>query len=289
MKSGKIFTGIFVLLVLIQILPAQITGSAVVVDSIDSTKLYPGQTASIGIEVKNTFDEDIEDVSFVLNLDNTLFTTSGSSEDSEDKIKDDDSETFNFVLKAPNDIKPGDYNIPYTITYVIEGESELIVKSGSFGITVSAKTELDFSVETKDNIIGKQGKISLKIINLGLGEIKFIAIEIEPQGYELISSDKIYVGTIDSDEDDYASFDVIFKDRTPILNAVVTYKDFENKDQIENVNLPIKVYTMEEALELGLIQKSNAGIYIGIIVVLVIAWFVYRSLKKRKKKKKEGR
>jgi uncharacterized membrane protein len=110
-----------------------------------------------------------------------------------------------------------------------------------------------------------------------------MSVQIFPQGFELLSKDKIFVGTIDADDFDTATFDVIYKTTNPILSAKVEYKDFDNKDQTETVNLSFKVYTKEKALELGILQKPNYIVYL-VIGILVIAFIIHRILKKRKRK-----
>src|SRR3989344_1045923 len=89
--------------------------SAVTISEINNIKIYPGEDASISIEVSNTLDEDIEDVSLILNLDNTGFISVGSNEDNEVEIRDGDEESFNFRIKAPSTLAPGAYNIHYTL------------------------------------------------------------------------------------------------------------------------------------------------------------------------------
>jgi hypothetical protein len=49
------------------------------------------------------------------------------------------------------------------------------------------------------------------------------------------------------------------------------------------VNLPFKVYTREQALELGIIKNKNYIPYI-IIGIVVVAFFIYRRIRKRRKK-----
>ena len=291
-KKAIISLGILALYVIsifsLAVASAQTTGSAIGVDA-DYITIFPGSEGKIDIDIENTNNFDIEDVSIELDLEDLPFTAVGSSTKDIDDLDEGDEDKASFTIKASNDIKTGDYSIPYVVRYTKVGETETLSKNGSFGISVGAKTELDFSIETKNNIISEKGTISLKIINSGLGDIKFISVELTPQGYELVSSKKVYVGTIASDDDDFATFDVIFKTQNPVLNAVVTYKDFENKDQTKNVNLPIKVYTEEEALQLGLIKKSNTALYIGISITLLILWFGYRKIKKIRKNKNKGR
>jgi hypothetical protein len=269
--------------------------SAIIINSVDLERLYPGQSANLKIEIKNTLNEDAEDVTLRLNLAETFFTTIGASEDNVDAIDKDDDEKFNFEIKAPSNLKPGDYNIPYTIRYIDENDDEQI-KNGSFGITVGAKTEIDFAVETQGEnsevgIVGQKGKLTLEIINKGLGDLKSVSVEIFPQGYELLSKDKIFVGSIDAEDSDIVSFDIIFDTKNPILSAKISFKDFENNPQVETVNFPLEVYTIDEALAKGLIAKSNTMIYIGIATIVIILWIIYGQIKKRRRKNKhkEGR
>ena len=267
--------------------------SALVVDA-DYITIFSGEDGKISVDIENNHNFDIEDISMSLELDEIPFTSVGSSEKDIDDIDEDDDDSVSFTLRASTDITPGDYNIPYKVKYTNVDTDERETKEGSFGIRVSAKTEIDFSVETKDAILEKQGRVSLKIVNKGLGEVRFVDVQIFPQAYELLSTEKIYIGNIDSDDSDFASFDVIFKSTDTVLSAKVDYKDFDNNEKSETVNLPFKVYTQEEALELGLIQKSNTLLYLGVVVVLVIVWFGWRTYRKSKKRKqreelKQGR
>jgi len=273
--------------------------SAIIVDA-NYITIYPGEVGEVTLDIDNSENFDIEDVTAQIYLISTLpdgtskglpFSIIGSSEKDVDDLDEGDDDSVSFTLKAFTDITPGDYQIPYEIRYVNVKDEEEEGKKGTFGIRVSAKTELDFSVEAEGEtgnvaIIGNEGRISLEIINEGLGEIKSASVEIAPQGFELLSKNKIFVGTINSEDTDIATFDVIFKEKNPVLNAVITYKDFENKEKKETIVLPFKVYTQDQALELGLISKSKTGIYFIVVIVLIIVWLVYRKIKKAKRKKK---
>ena len=276
-KTRLIFLGIFILLFSLSF------SSAIIVDSVAMDNLLPGKSASIKVEIKNTLEDNVKDVSLILNLDNTSFTTIGGSEDSENEIRDDDSEFFEFGFKASSDIEPGDYNIPYTITYT-DSEDNLKTKSGSFGISVSAETEISYSVDLRENIVGSKGDISFKVINSGLGEIRFVSIKItDAKGIEILSSPEEYIGSVDSDDFESSTFNVAFLDTDASITAKVIYKDFYNDEKIEFVTLPLKVYSKTRAVELGLLEKPN---YIrnGLIMVGIVGFFVYRKFKKKNKR-----
>ncbi|MCH8945576.1 MAG: hypothetical protein IIA85_01515 [Nanoarchaeota archaeon] len=278
-NSKKILTGIFFLILSIGLT------NAIVVDSTYLT-LYSGEEGRITIEIENNENFDIEGVSIALILDEIPFTSVGSSERGVDDIDEDDEEKISFTIRSSTDINPGDYNIPYMLKYTNADNDEAFTKEGSFGIRVTAKTELDFSVELRGNaIVGEEGRVSLEVVNRGLGEIKSVSVKIFPSGFELLSKDTVFIGTIDADDTDIASFDIVYKTTNPSLSARVEYKDFDNKDIVETINLPFKVYTKEQALELGLIQKSNTSRNVGIVVVILVIWFIWRDVKKRRRNK----
>src|SRR3989344_4883565 len=149
--------------------------SAIIVDA-DYITLYSGEEGTINLNVDNNENFDIKDISVSLNLEDLPFSSVGSSEESIDKIREDKDDDVSFKIKASTDIKPGDYNIPYTIKYE-DNDGVSYNKEGTFGLRVSSKTELDFALEVKGKeissaVVGQEGRINLEIINKGLGEIK---------------------------------------------------------------------------------------------------------------------
>ncbi|HUW43350.1 MAG TPA: hypothetical protein VMV95_00060 [Bacillota bacterium] len=280
MDFPKIVAGILLIVLSFQFL------SAIIVDS-DYITIYSGESGKVTLNIENNENFDIEDVSVALYLSDLPFTSIGSSEKDLEDLDEDDDDSVSFTIRASTDIIPGDYDIKYILKYVsAENNSETYEKTGTFGLRVSAKTDIDFSVETDGNaIIGQRGRVSLEIINKGLGEIKSVSVQIFPQGFELLSGDKIFVGSIDADDSDSASFEVIYKTANPSLSARIEYKDFDNKDQIETVDLSFKVYTREQALELGIIKNPNYTVPV-IIVILILAFFIYRIIRKKRKKNK---
>jgi hypothetical protein len=262
--------------------------SAVIADA-EFVTVNPGEEGKITLNVENNENFDIENVHVSLILTDLPFSSVGSSSKDVDDLDEDDDDSTTFTLRASTDAVPGDYDIPYTIKYVdAQDNTKSFTDNGSFGIRISAQTDLDFSAETREtSIIGQEGQISLEIINRGLGEVKSVSVELVPQGFELLSANKIFVGTIDSDDSDIATFDVVYRAKNPIVTAKISYKDFDNKDQAQVVNLPIKTYTRDEALQLGLIEKSNTLLYVGLIVLLIILWIAWRTVRKRRKKKQQ--
>ncbi|HRZ85801.1 MAG TPA: hypothetical protein P5277_03405 [Candidatus Paceibacterota bacterium] len=287
MENRIIIFSIFVLIIISNV-------SGIIINDVDQSKIYPGEAGTLNIELKNNLKQDVEDISFIIDLSKLSFSTVGSSEKSINEIEEDEEENIEIIIKPAQDIKPGEYNLPYKLNYYLTDDStsylnnsQLIEKTGTIGITVGAKTELSYSVNTENSIIGSRGKINLKIINKGLGDTKFVNVKIIPDGFSLLSNEEIYIGTISSDDFETATFDVMFNNQKPYLNALVNYKDLENKEYQQNVKLPIKVYTREEALSLGLIKKNISWIYLIFLILIVLMYLIYKKFKKNKKKKQQ--
>lgn len=261
-----------------------LASSAVFISNTVQDTIYPGDSGELTISLKNDFDYDIEDVSLSLDLSETKFTAIGSSEKNMDEIKDGDKEDFKFTIKSASDLSPGDYLIPYTISYTHGNTSTL---TGFIGVSVKSKINLDFSVFIDKPIVGEKSRLGLKIINKGFGEIKFASVTIEPSGYKLLSSEKVYIGLVDSDNFETASYDVIFTKENARLVATVSYLDFENNEKSELVDLPLEIYSQEEAKSLGIISSNNSVLYLLILGIAIALFIIIRKIRKKRKLQRE--
>ncbi len=258
--------------------------SGITINSVTAPTMTPGEEGEITIELENNFDDDAIDVSLQLVLNGIPFISIGSSESSISELETNEEEEIKFKIKASNDIKPGDYEIPYNLQYTIE--KEIKKRTGSIGIKVNASPELTFTVSTEKPILNMQDKISFKIINKGLADAKFVSVKILPQGFTLLSENEAYIGTINSDDFETVDFDIIYSSKKPVFSAILEYADFNNERLTKIINLPINVYTQEKALELGIINKNNTPFYIGAVITIVLIFILYRTIRKNIRRKK---
>ncbi len=257
--------------------------SAVSVESVTVDTVSPGEEGTIRIEVENNGNDDLEFFSFRLNFDNPGIIPIGSSEESLNTLEEDDEETFIFRFRIANTLPAGTYSIDYDITYEENGDD--IEQSGTLGIVVSADPEIEIVVNTQNSIVGQQGSLDIRVINKGLADARFVSLTVDSEDITFLSENSEYIGTIDSDDFETTSFDVIYNGKSPSLSVKLTYKDFNNGDQQVIETKSLRVYSAQEAIEKGILKKNNASTYVGIILLLFIAWIVYRRIKRRNKKK----
>jgi len=258
--------------------------SAVIINSVAVDTFSPGQEGQIRIEVENNQNDIIRDVSLTLNFQNLPFIPIGTSGQSIDEIDEDDEEEFLFKIKAATEITPKDYEIPYTLEYEINNDDK--TRTGTIGVKVKANPELTFTVDTDNAVQGEKGKITFKVINKGDYDARFVSIKVLPEGFTLLSDDEVYLGTVDSDDFETETFDVIFNSLNTNFLVVLEYKNFDNEKIIQSVELPLKVYSWEKAVKLGIVQPDKTVTYILLALALLVIIVIWRIIKKRRRLKR---
>lgn len=247
--------------------------------------IAPGESGSIRIDIENTGDERINDVFVKLDLsgDVPFAPRDSSTEQRISRISKESTESSVFNINVLSSADEKIYKIPVRISYTDEF-GQKFVKSDIVSINVGTKPNLELSIDSGGFVVGQKGKISIKAVNSGLGDVKFLNVKLLPGNYEIMSADQVYIGNINSDDFQTADFEVMFKNTNPTLNIEVSYKDSSNNDYLQDIDLPAKVYTLEKAKELGLARSSNtAAVVIGIIVLIILVIVLRRFLRKRKK------
>lgn len=263
--------------------------SALTIKSVSSNpeEISPGSNAKVTIEIENNVGEDLENIAVILDLSQVPFAPyKSSAEKIIEEINEGDTEKVSLELIALSEAKAGIYKIPVSINYNLDDAK--VVKTNFIALTINAEPEIELSSE--DTIIkGENNEINIQITNRGLAEIKFLGIEVGPTaGIKIIGQNKAYIGEVDSDDFDSAKFNVfIYKNSKSTINLPVnlTYKDATNKIKTETQVLKINAYSRSEAEELGLVKKDGKSFYIIFLLVIVIAFVIYRKLKKRRKRK----
>ncbi len=260
-------------------------------------EVAPGSSVRISFNIENTFDENIQNVQVALLLtanpsfgiiQDSQFAAESSSVLSFDEIRSDKSKTASFNLIAKPDADAGVYSIPVLVSYLIDNR---VINSSPrqelFSVSAVINSKPVFVVTQENSLIMNQkNTISIKITNIGLAKAKFLEVELGVGNYNLLTGNKIYIGDLNSDDYDTASFDIFTKDGS-IVNFPVTlkYRDAINQQYAESFSVVSKVYSRNEAISVGLITQSRAGLYIGVVILLIVIWLIWRWIKKRRKKK----
>ena len=287
---------LIVALLLVQICFA----SALTITSVTSVpnEVQPGEKLTMNLNIENDLSQDIENA--IISLDLSKMTPllafapyQSSNEYMIEEIAEGDHEKASFDVIALSDAVSGTYTIPVQISYRLANETNRSSQSlGVVSLTINAKPKIEISSENVGLVKGTKEKLTIKIVNSGMGESKFLNIRLnQASGIKLVSSDNIYIGNIDSNDFDSAEFNIFVNANSPSsinLPLEITYTDSMNNQIVETKIITIKIYSQQEAVALELMNKNSPFLIILSIIGIVCAYFIYRKIKKRNKNKRDS-
>ena len=242
--------------------------------------VQPGEDVEVEINLENVGEEDIENILISIDLTDLPFAPiESSTEKIIDKIRDGDQETVSFQLVALSSAEAKTYKIPVAITY------ENTTKSSLISLEVTTDASVNIILESSDLVIvDEQGAVTIKLVNEGLTQIKFLqASLLESSEYDIISPSSVYVGEIDTGDFETEEFIILPKTEDPDLKFKLEYRDTNNKVFEEVQKIRVKVYSAEDAVKLGLVEQSNSftTILIFLVIALALSVWVRRKIKKK--------
>jgi hypothetical protein len=260
------------------------------------SEVQPGEKFTLDLKIENDLNHDIDNVIVSLDLTKIPFAPYKSSNEAQiDRIDKNDDEKADFDLTAFSNAVSGTYLVPVMISYTYNGINGTAVQNESLGVVsviVNAKPNIVVSSVGNALIKGQSGKITVQIVNSGLGTSNFLSVNLgNVNGISMTSSDNVYIGNINSNDFDTADFDVfVGLDASSIISLPVelTYTDSGNNQITENKIVSIKAYTLQEAKDLGLISGNSNFLIVILVILAVIGFFVYRSIRKRIRNKKNN-
>src|SRR3989344_4930941 len=173
----------------------------------------PGSKAKLIIVLKNHATSLLKDIKVVLDLgksgdESTPFSPIGSTNEKVVAyIEPESTKSMEFELIADPDAVSKSYKIPISIKY-----SDTLGRNYSKSniLTIIVGCEPNVSVGIDSSTIysaGAAGEITIKIVNKGLPDMKFVNVKLDKgDKYRIISPAEVYIGNIDSDDYETADF-----------------------------------------------------------------------------------
>lgn len=246
----------------------------------------PGEIVKINISMENLASSVLNNVRLKLDLTSVPFAPINSSnEKTIEKIEPKTKESISFLLIAEPDADADVYKIPIILRY----EDELgnnYTNSNTLGLRISDMPNLMVSIEkTTIYLANTYGTVTFKFVNRGLADTKLLSVKLETSDdYEILNSDEVYVGNIDSDDYETADFKIYVKNVKDYveLPIKVRYRDASNNQYQEDYTLKLKLYTKSEAEKMGLRKVSHLTGFLIIIVIVGVGVYWYRRTSKKK-------
>ena len=279
MKKRIIQLSIFLLIFLITLAAVH---AQIAIESFSSNPnaVQPGEEIEVEINLENVGEDDIENILVSLDLTDLPFAPiESSTEKIIDEIRDGDQETVSFQLVALSSAEAKTYKVPVTLTY------ENTTKSSLISLEVTTDANVNILLESSDLVIvDEQGAVTIKMVNEGLTQVKFLQVSLlESSQYDILSPSSVYVGEIDTGDFETEEFTILPKTEDPELKFKLEYRDTNNQAFEEEQKITVKVYSAEDAVKLGLVKQSNSftGILIFVVIALALGAWIRRKIKKK--------
>lgn len=270
----------------------------ITIESVDINpkEIQPGSEGTITVKVKNTAPNSLTDLSLKLQLQTILGSNiidlpfapiESSAEKKIFKLEPGQTAEFTYKIIAYPNAESKIYKIPFTLEYYdILGNKKN--KSDFIGVIVNSKPEISIIIDRTDiNSDKLAGTISLKIINKGLNDVKFLNVILkENNDYEILSeSTTNYIGNLESDDYQTIDYKIAVKNGVSEIELPITieYRDATNKYYKEEQKITFNILDNKK---LGKVNGKGTSLTIIVVVIIIaLAGVIYYKKKIAKKNK----
>ncbi|MFC1648218.1 COG1361 S-layer family protein [Nanoarchaeota archaeon] len=264
---------------------SRITSLSIEGVTVEPEQLEPGQKGTITLHMKNLAESMQRNVKVKLELeasDAPLAPVLSATELKINQLAPGETHDFTFNVQAELDATPNVYTIPVNFSYT-EDTGDEVAYEDLIGILVTSDPDLVLTIDSTDIYSDDpSGSVTLKFVNKGVDEIKFLYVTLgDSDTYELLSpTTKYYVGNIDSD--DYEVEEILLKAKNSDkieMPMELEYRDAANNRYTRKETLTVNIISKEELNG----EESNTSTYVILfVVVVVIGFFIWRRRKKAK-------
>ncbi|MCA9477860.1 MAG: hypothetical protein KC535_01805 [Nanoarchaeota archaeon] len=260
--------------------------ASLTITQVQSDEFLPGGDGTVSITIKNNEETVLRNIALQLQMETVSGTTTidlpfiplnSATEKRISRLNPGEITTISYEIKAYPSATPGYYKLPLSMSYVTDQGAETETED-YVGVIVQAVPELkillDESTVSKDT---KEGTITLKYINKGINDLKFLDSEIvTSENYEISSNSQDYIGDLDSDDYRSETYTIKINDESQPLKVKVSFKDENNKEYNQIIEVPLRFSETTE-------KSSHTGTVILVIILLAagVVYFQWRRKKRR--------
>ena len=184
--------------------------ASLTITKVETDKIAPGENGRISIGIKNNADIVLRNIALQLNMvtiqgstitDLPFIPSESATEKQVTKLNPREITTINFDVSAYPSATPGYYKLPITISFFDEEGTET-ENQDYVGVIIEGKPELKILLEESKIYEGdEQGEITLKFVNKGINDLKFLDISLlDGENYKVLTGSNNYIGDLDSDD-----------------------------------------------------------------------------------------
>jgi hypothetical protein len=250
-------------------------------------KIVPGVSTVLKLKLENLGYSFVKDVSVELDLQDTKISVlDGNSKKIIPKIDGKSIDEVSFVIIAESDSDIKVHKIPLKLNFK-DNLNNLYEQDSSFGVKLESELDYLISVDSSDiKTFGETGEIDIRISNPSVANMRYLQVElVESEQYKILSSPKIYIGNVESDDFETLNYKIHVYDKNTdkdvFMRLKLNYKDDYNGNFISEEDVYLPLYSVAEMKKYGIIPEQNyfGTIFFLLIIVLIIGYFIYKKKK----------
>lgn len=257
----------------------------------DKSTASPGDQTRLTITVQNLQDVPVSGVTVSLSqLNASLFTVLGDSEQQIESINPGDTKTVSFDLGINPTALATYYPLTVNVAYQSPNKGSTSVDKTT-GIQIAGQPAFGVILTTTPSPVGAAPgtayTVSLQVSNTGNAPVRALAVSINSDELEILGAANGYIGTLNVDDYSTPQFQALVKHNvkpgTYNVHVMLTYKDTFNQARAQTLDAPLQIVTDDvyQAAQ----TKTNGGsplLWIILLVVLgALAWFGYKRLRQK--------
>ena len=247
--------------------------------STEPERIQQGEKSKIIIRLKNDASTIMRNINAKLDISSTIFSPVYSvTEKNIRTLSPGEESILEYEIIADPDAESKPYNIPFRLTYFDVLDNKL-TSNETIGVIVESLPEIEVLFEeSKVYTKGDNGDVIISVSNVGPTKVKFLTLELSPsEGYDVLTASKVYLGDLEPDDFQTATFKIKTNSKDVNLNVSITYKNSLNEQFNKETNIKVPMFSSSEAVSYGF-KQSRTSIF-SIIFYFLVLMFVYYAYK----------
>jgi len=243
-------------------------------------RIQQGEKSKIIIKLKNDASTIMRNINAKLDISSTIFSPVYSvTEKNIRTLSPGEEATLEYDIIADPDADSKPYNIPFKLTYYDVLDNKL-TSNETIGVIVESMPKIEILFEeSKVYTKGDNGDIIVSVSNVGPTKVKFLTIELNPaKSYDILTASKIYLGDLEPDDFQTATFKIKTNSKDVNLNMSINYKNSLNEEFNKNTNIKVPIFSSSEAVSYGFkTAKTNIFSIIFYFLALMFVYYAYKE------------
>lgn len=238
----------------------------------------PGESVTMGMTLRNLADSHLKNIDVGLDLADVPLATSGTTRERVTSIAPGDHANISFTIGSDSSTATGLYTTPIELDYENEAGTGFSVTETT-GFRIGGQPRLEVGInENAVRSPGQTGEMTVRIVNRGDGSADYVNMELlEGDGYEVLSQPEVYLGSMDPDDYQTATFEVHAGTDLSRLEIPVELSYRAVGEDMTTVEREVgsELYTGQQLQQYGLGGSGSPLPMIIVVLVIAAAGIVY--------------